>query len=198
MHAGHRSALCLVSYLRLRPLGDLGGGWIGLMVFVCSRPQHSQLCTQRLSPGSAFTGADIDPDLHSHFQSHFAKLLLYITHIRTLNGHIGHTYTCRSFADQGGMQVAEDKWSLQCISFLMALDQDLDNNMGGKVMWCLPDLEIYILHCTGHCIHTGHSGPPALACSRYFSFIPLCHCQFSCLLLNDFIYKWKCFPYSFF
>ena len=109
MHAGNRSALCLVSYLRLRPLGDLGGGWIGLMVFVCSRPQHSQLCTQRLSPGSAFTGADIDPDLHSHFQSHFAKLLLYITHIKTLNGHIGHTYTCWSFADQGGMQVAEDK-----------------------------------------------------------------------------------------
>ena len=108
MHAGNRSALCLVSYLRLRPLGDLGGGWIGLMVFVCSRPQHSQLCTQRLSPGSAFTGADIDPDLHSHFQSHFAKLLLFITHIKTLNGHIGHTYTCWSFAVQGEMQVAED------------------------------------------------------------------------------------------
>ena len=108
MHVCHRSASCLVSYLRLRPLGDLGGGWIGLMVFVCSRPQHSQLCTQRLSPGSAFTGADIDPDLHSHFQSHFAKLLLYITHIKTLNGHIGHTYTCWSFADQGGMQVAKD------------------------------------------------------------------------------------------
>ena len=109
MHVCHRSASCLVSYLRLRPLGDLGGGWIGLMVFVCSRPQHSQLCTQRLSPGSAFTGADIDPDLHSHFQSHFAKLLLYITHIKTLNGHIGHTYTCWSFAGQGEMQVAEDK-----------------------------------------------------------------------------------------
>ena len=109
MHAGNRSALCLVSYLRLRPVGDLGGGWIGLMVFVCSRPQHSQLCTQRLSPGSAFTGADIDPDLHSHFQSHFAKLLLFITHIKTLNGHIGHTYTCWSFAGQGEMQVAEDK-----------------------------------------------------------------------------------------
>ena len=109
MHVCHRSASCLVSYLRLRPLGDLGGGWIGLMVFVCSRPQHSQLCTQRLSPGSAFTGADIDPDLHSHFQSHFAKLLLFITHIKTLNGHIGHTYTCWSFAGQGEMQVAEDK-----------------------------------------------------------------------------------------
>ena len=26
-----------------------------------------------------------------------------------LNGHIGHTFTCWSFADQGGMQVAEDK-----------------------------------------------------------------------------------------
>ena len=74
--------------------------------------QASTLTTlhpQRLSPGSALTGADTDPDLHSHFQSHFARLLLYITHIRTLNGHIGHTFTCWSFADQGGMQVAEDK-----------------------------------------------------------------------------------------
>ena len=64
------------------------------------------LLQQRLRPGSACTGTDRDPDLHTHFPNLTSPDYSNPTHT---NAHCGHTSLHRSFADSEKMQVTEDK-----------------------------------------------------------------------------------------